>query len=221
MKTCVFCEYETPARELNRTEDGLVCDTCWDSHELIRNPDTELESAKAKFREFHAYESENSGPFDASLKIPERISCVGESVYVCYRSDKWGDKNQDYIHHNDCRCLHDREAHEDENGPCGKLTCACQTFKSNVKFCLAGGRGESVEVPAFIRKASKLTFLGKCLEYSFLKEDDELVQTKGGKGCELFCVPSGKALLIIKDKKKLVAIVWGGSLAVKDVGIVG
>ncbi len=241
MKTCSFCEYETPSRELNKTEDGLVCDSCMESHELIKNPDVEISPARLQkagdmFKTFHSREPKASGAFAPRLYIPSSMPFAGESVFVAYSSDKWGDGMQQYIHHHDCRCKHEREDHDDEGeGPCNKLLCNCRMFASNVSFFLAGGKGPKEKVPEYVLAAlhqggcrsdgcscaAPLTRLGRCLEFSYINLNGDVVEKKTGKSFELFCIPSGKALLIIENRSKLVAMVWGGKLNVKDVGIVG
>lgn len=211
------CPGDEPEMEYDADEDQWV---------KKKNPDApeppQLSKAVGKFEEFHKHSAKGYGPFSSNLKIPDTISFMGEAVYVAYNSNKWGEKAS-YIHHHDCgNCSHEREDHyDDEPYPCEKWGCNCKRFRSNVKFFMPSSGGQRVEVPSFIKSARTLTRLGKCLEFCYIGSDGNFKEHKSGSGYELFCIPSGKALLIIADKSRLVAMVWGGKLNVKDVGIVG
>lgn len=186
-------------------------------------PPRDVERAAERFETFTKREAETLHAFAPTLKIPASIAHVGEAVSVSYASNKWSGNTQNYIHHNDCHCGHEREAHEngelgEGDGPCNWL-CGCRRFKSNVKMYLTG-RGRGTAVPPWIQRVTTLTLLGRCLDFSYIDHKRNVVDRKA-PGCQLFCIPSGKALLIIEDKKRLVAMIWGGKLDVLDVGIVG
>ncbi len=79
----------------------------------------------------------------------------------------------------------------------------------------------SVNVPQRIYSVDTLTLLGKSLGFDYIDEDGDELETKVPQGSELYCIPSGKALLIIQNKNKIIAMMWGGKLRVEDVGICG
>lgn len=198
---------------------GLFDEDDWD----IDGPrPRDLARATSKFEEFHKRDPRKLGEFAKGFKLPATIGFAGEAVHVSYRSDKWGKGNVNYIHHSDCQCGHEREDHSDDGeGACDSLVCRCRKFKTNVRFYLASSRAMPTAIPAHVRSVQTLTRLGSCLDYSYIDHRGEIIEHRPGSGTELFCTPSGKALIIVQNKSKLVAMVWGGKLDVLDVGIVG
>jgi hypothetical protein len=75
-------------------------------------------------------------------------------------------------------------------------------------------------VPQYIHSPTALVLLGKCLGFGYTDYDGDDVDAEC-KGPELFSIPSGKALLVIEKRRKVVALIWGGKLRVEPRGIVG
>jgi len=128
---------------------------------------------------------------------------VGPALYVLYRSSKLDpftyavpDKPTDYIH-------------EHKNG---------------VKvYVVNDSDGPERKVPQKIQNIQKMAFLGKCLGFGYVDEDgDEVEATASGK-VELCAVPyrKGHALIVLENRRKVLALIWGGKLRVEPRGIVG
>lgn len=158
-----------------------------------------MSRAVKRYVDFHQHEPKRVGDFHRDLVIPDRMVCIGDAVNILYRSDK---KNPttgadegwiDYIH----------------------------DHKAGVRVHVPiNGYGKVAIVPASIRGASELTWLGHCLGFSFADDDGEH-EAKGTKPLpELYTTANGKALLVIQDKRKLLALIWGGRLGVEPRGIV-
>jgi hypothetical protein len=158
-------------------------------------------SAEKLYEEFHKYAPKEVKAFHASMKIPTRVALMGPAVHVMYRSAKCDpityvkpSKPIDYIHEHEARV---------------------KVYDSSVSSC------DVIRmVPKRIIKVPKLTMLGKCLGFAFLDENDSVVEATC-TNCDLFSIPSGKALLIIEKKKKVLVMIWGGKLDVEPRGIVG
>lgn len=162
------------------------------------NPDRE--KAIDKYVEFQRLTPNKVGEFAASFSIPTRMRKVGKAKWVTYRSDKIDPATErdpgkpiDYIHEHDAGvCLY---------VPDGDL---------------------DTDVPHFITDVRALTKLGSCLGFAFVDADGNEGEGKGKRPLpELYCIPSGKALLVIQDKREILAIMWGGILGVEGRGIVG
>lgn len=162
------------------------------------NPDRE--KAIDKYVEFQRLTPNKVGEFAASFLIPTRMRKVGKAKWVTYRSDKIDPATErdpgkpiDYIHEHDAGvCLY---------VPDGRL---------------------DTDVPHFITDVRALTKLGSCLGFAFVDADGNDGEGKGKRPLpELYCIPSGKALLVIQDKREILAIMWGGILGVEGRGIVG
>lgn len=159
--------------------------------------------AAERFAAFTEFTPDEIGEFGTNVQIPREVYDVGEADWVSYRSDKWGDGWHNYIHDHDPgvrTCLIQPPAH---------LPCRLRT------------------VPSFLRNAESFTMLGGCIGFGFcaadwMREswDEEFVYKKREK-VELYCTPNGRALLVIVNKRKLVAMMWGGKLDVENRGIVG
>lgn len=159
-----------------------------------------------KYRQFHAHEPRKIGEFHPDLVIPEGAACMGEAKQVLYRSDKLNPSTLedegwiDYFHDHDggvqlYRC--DRAAMTDPDADVRR-------------------------VPAWLRGARELTWLGHCLGFTYLEQATGRKRSARSTAPlpELFCVPSGKALLVIQGKRRLLALAWGGRLTVEARGIV-
>lgn len=161
----------------------------------------ERERAIAIYEGFHRYSPRRIGEFHRAFTIPSRCNKQGPSVDVLYRSAKVDPETlvkpkrpQDYIHEHDSHGVH--------------------TY-------IPRGPGELVETPDWIRKATALALLGQCLGYKF-RRDGKVVEARGQKPLpELYCTANGKALVVVQDKRDVLALVWGGKLIVEPRGIVG
>lgn len=160
-----------------------------------------MQQAIAKYVEFHQLEPNEIGEFPSSFRIPTEAGVAGPALFVLYRSGKRDpltrivpDKPVDYIH-------------EHEKG---------------VKLYLPDETEEPVKkVPQWITRIKSLTRLGDCLGFGFLQDGVE-IEAEGTKPLpELYTIPSGKALLVIQGKRKVLALIWGGKLRVESRGIVG
>jgi hypothetical protein len=163
-------------------------------------PNPDRAAAIEKYEEFSKFAPKKVGEFAASFKLPKRVRCVGEAKSVLYRSDKVDPasgrdpgRGIDYIH-------------EHEGG---------------VNLYVCSGDLDT-DVPDRITKVTALTKLGTCLGYDFTYKGGEKGEAKAKRPMpELYCTPDGKCLLVIQDKKTVLAMMWGGSLGVEDRGIVG
>ena len=157
-------------------------------------PPRDLSRGLKKYFEFQQLDPKDTGYFNSRMRIPASIYLAGPAVQTMYRSSKWGDGSHDYYHDHD----------------------------AGVRVGIAGDAvGPIVRVPKFIRDASTLVLLGKCLQFTYLDADDEQIDVKArGTLPELYCIPSGKALIVVQGKSRLLAIIWGGRLGVEERGIV-
>lgn len=162
---------------------------------------SDRDEAIAIYEGFHRFSPRREGEFHPSFKMPSRVNKQGRAIDVLYRSDKTDPETlrkprraQDYIHEHDSRGVH--------------------TY-------LTRGPGETVETPTWIRDVQALCLLGLCLGFKF-ERDGKSVEAKGKKPLpELYCTPNGKCLVIVQDKRDVLALVWGGKLDVEPRGIVG
>lgn len=155
--------------------------------------------AEKLFEDFHKYEPRVIGAFPSTFFIPESMEFAGPAIHVLYRSAKLDpvtyvrpDKPIDYIH-------------EHEAG---------------VKVYLLDCGGPERSVPRYIHSVGELTRLGKCLGFAYIDDEGDEVEATC-TNCDLYAIPSGKALLIIEKKKKVLCMIWGGKLNVEPRGIVG
>lgn len=159
-----------------------------------------IKNAVNKYVEFHQFEPTDIGEFSDSFSIPTKARYAGEALFVLYRSGKKDPLTlmtpidpRDYIHE-----------HED-----------------GVKLYRLD-RVSPSRVPNWIHEATALTLLGKCLGFAYTDKDGEEIEARGTDPLpELYCIPSGKALLVVEDKSRVVALLWGGKLRVESRGIVG
>lgn len=157
-------------------------------------------AAKEKFEEFHRkrptrfYEGKTS-------PIPARVRELGTAKFVLYRSSKKDPetgravpKPVNYIHEHDAgvRC-----------------------------YSPARGGQATIDVPAFLRDAEALVLLGKCLGFGFRDKSGDRDAEAIKPLPDLYATPCGKALLVIQDRREVLAMVWGGALGVEARGIVG
>lgn len=160
------------------------------------------------FRLFHSRDWRGEGDFHKDLMIPGFIYRVGDAVNTDYESDKLNPEtgeDEGWIPY-----THEHDAGVGVYMPRGEL-----------KLTEEEAEADRVTVPAWIRNTDQMTWLGRCLGFRFREEGGRVVEAKGTKPLpELYASPSGKALFVIQNKRRLIAIIWGGSLAVERRGIV-
>lgn len=154
--------------------------------------------AKEKFEEFHRYEPHKI--FSAKTPMPTRVRELGASLFVLYESKK-NDPDTGLPVKDAIRYIHEHDS----------AGVATYTPVSS------GG----VEVPAWIRETTSVVRLGKCLGYAWTDDKGKERETKIRPTPELYTTPCGRALLVIQDRREVIAMVWGGALGVESRGIVG
>lgn len=162
------------------------------------NPDRER--AVEKYEEFNRYEPKKVGDFPGSFKIPARVHRVGDAKWVTYRSGKVDPaslrlpkKAVDYIHEHD----------------------------AGVSLYVPTGELDT-DVPSWLTDCHALVKLGTCLGYGFVHESGAESEGQARSPYpELYTTPDGHALVVVQDKQKILAMMWGGSLGVEGRGIVG
>ena len=176
----------------------------------MRNPGRRwaerAEEAVAKYREFHRFAPTVIGEFESGFRIPRRARLAGSSKWVTYRSGKVDPatlrlprKPVDYIHEHDAGVT--------------TYVMPAPDFEPT---------GKETEVPSFIVEAAALTRLGENLGFCFITpEGDEKVAEGADPLPELYTTPCGKGLVVIQDKREVLAMMWGGALGVFARGIDG
>lgn len=160
-----------------------------------------MSRAIKKYLDFHQQEPVKVGTM--SVTIPASAFLVGTATDVLYRSDKLNPTTLedegwiDYIHE------HDRGVN------------VYRTDRGAIEL------GPERSVPAWLVRTTELVWLGFCLGFSYTSKDGGHVDAKGTKPLpELWTTPNGKALLVIQNKRTLIAMMWGGRLGVEPRGIV-
>jgi len=169
----------------------------------VKNPSGSLESAYARartlYRKFHKFDVR--GEKLINLKIPAEVFYVGEAKQVLYRSDKLNPttlEDEGFIDY-----FHDHEG--------------------GVKMLLPKGEGRRVSVPQRVQNATALVVLGKCLGFTFEDTEGGVVDAKGKKPLPELCAlaPNGSVLLVVQNRRTVLAMMWGGKLSVRPEGITG
>lgn len=159
-----------------------------------------IDSAIKKYIEFHQFEPTNIEEFDCD--IPRFAYEAGNALFVLYRSGKKDPvtlitpvEPVDYIHEHDS---------------------GVKVYRTDEEV------GPDRSVPKRISDVEAITKLGDCLGFAYLDpEGVEVVAECSAPLPELYCTPSGKALLVIENKENVAALIWGGKLRVEPRGIVG
>jgi len=161
----------------------------------------DIDRAKRLYKTFHQFEPIKVGEFHRDFKIPRRAMRVGRAHTMYYTSDKLNpETGKDegpikYFH---------------EHGP--------SVF---VHFLDMRGIGIIKPVPPRIYTAKSLVLIGQCDGFDYEDEDGGMRKARGvGRKPEWYCIPSGKALLVVQDKRKVLALVWGGKLRIEWRGVV-
>lgn len=158
--------------------------------------------AQKLFEEFHQFEPTKVGNFSRGFRIPREALYVGEAKTMFYTSNKLNPET-----HEDEGCIAYFHEHEGD-------------VRMHVLDESRDGRWR--KVPKWIWGVKALTKLGTCDGFEYIDFGGETKKAKStGRKPEWYCVPSGKALLVIQDKRSVLAIVWGGSLNVEPRGVVG
>jgi hypothetical protein len=149
------------------------------------------EDAIKRFEAFHQFPARKVGELGCTM--PKRCTYIGPGIWVAYRSDKWTKKKENYIHHH---------------------AIGVNTYICDPDF------PEDTNVPASVLACDHLVFLGQCLGVAFKRDGEEQEIAPAGKD-ELFCTPSGNCLVIVRNRKQVIALSWGGTLRVDPEGIKG
>lgn len=158
------------------------------------------EAAAEKYEEFHRYPPKKIGEFASGFSIPKTVVTGGKALWITYRSGKVDPATLrkprspvDYIHE----------------------------FNAGVVAYLATGTGKRVSVPREVRDVEALTKLGTNLGFCFEDGDEEVEAVSTRPMPELYATPDGKCLLVVQDKRRVIAMFWGGALGVFARGIDG
>lgn len=195
-------------------------------------------TAVRKYTEFQAKDPRKA-VYGASICIPTHLYLAGSAEWVFYASRKWGSELNYYMHEHgwgvktylpglkgaervevpqrfrDVECttkcggFHGDCADEDHGLV---LLGQCRGGPAKMPFKLS-------EVKSFVGQEANT---GEGLGFIYTYDDGSI----GGAMVDspypdLYCTPDGKCLLVIENHKKIRAMIWGGSMCVKDVGIVG
>jgi hypothetical protein len=161
-----------------------------------------LTRAQKLYKTFHQFKPRRIGEFAQGFHIPDEVVRVGTAKVMYYTSDKLNP-----------------ETGEDEG-----LIKYFHDHKKSVDLYLPDEifPGEWCKVPHWIRNAQALTKLGTCDGYDFIDLDGKQHRAEAtGRKPEWYTLPSGKALFVIQDKRKVLAMAWGGELRVEWRGVVG
>ncbi len=186
-----------------------------------KNPDDspdedEREQAATLYERFHRYPPIEIGDFDRDFMIPVRMLRLGPALWTTYRSAKVDPatlkkpkKPVNYIHEHDAGVEAYVTIEEGaENGWSGT-----DSPYDDVT--------DAVDVPLEFQRAKALVKLGESLGYKFRIGDDEIEAEAEDPLPELYATPDGKCLLVIQDKRDVLAMIWGGALGVFPRGIDG
>ena len=135
------------------------------------------------------------------MTMPRFCIKAGKALHVLYRSSKIDPETgkpprggaQNYIHKHDAGVMIYEPAERGESG---------------------------VTTPKMLLEIDTLVYLGQCLGVGF-EDDGEEYEIDWSRGVDLFAIPSGKALVIVRAKREILCLVWGGGLGVEPRGIVG
>ena len=161
-----------------------------------------LSRAEKLYETFHSFEARDVGNFARGFRIPRKAYDVGDAKVMYYSSDKLNPTTG-----------------EDEG-----TVQYYHDHKKGVRMCLVDDDrgGDPVKVPKYIWGTQALVKLGDCDGFDYEDHDGKLCSAKStGRKPEWYCIPSGKALLVIQDKRDVIAIAWGGKLRVEWRGVVG
>ena len=162
------------------------------------------------YRTFHSKDHRSVGPFAASLVIPSTAFLLGKSVHVLYRSHKIDPGTGDDPGHGTIDYIHEHDS------------VGVRTYSP--RRPRARREASEIEVPDSITEATWFVLLGKCLGIAYKPgrgRDTIELENRGKLVDELYATPDGKALIVVRDKRELLYLIWGGGLDVRAEGIVG
>lgn len=163
-----------------------------------RNPaidQDDVDAAQAKYVEFHRYDPRRLEEL-GNLEIPARVRKLGAAKHVLYRSAKV-DPSTLRKPKRPVSYIHEHDAGVNAYATDGEL---------------------DTDVPREFTSVTALVKLGKCLGFA-LRDGTEAEGTNPLP--DLACTPDGKCLLVIQDKRQVLAMMWGGALGVFARGIDG
>lgn len=163
------------------------------------------------YETFHQFEPHKIKDFHPSFQIPDTVYHVGEAIEMFYYSDKLNPEtgeDEGWIGY----------FHEHEGG--------VQIYLTDPKC-----GGDPTDVPYFIKELNDgladdvftgLSRIGDCEGWIWKDLEGKKREAEGTDPLpEWYAIPSGRALLVIQSKRKVLAILWGGTLDVEDRGVVG
>lgn len=193
----------TPEEAMATVHEGGVFYELYERSSTKKNPSSphSLRKAERLYETFHQFEPTDVGEFHKGFKIPREATYVGEAKTMYYTSDKLNPETGEDEGH--VRYFHPHEG--------------------GVRMYVTDDSpGETRNVPPWIYKTEALVLIGQCDGFEYKDFDGVMQEAKAtGRKPEWFCIPSGKALLIIQDRRRVLAIVWGGKLNVEWRGVVG
>lgn len=167
------------------------------------------EAAVAKFREFHRYEPKKVTDFPRGFKIPTEMVCVGPAKHTMYRSGKVDPSTLkkpkrpiDYIHQHDAGVKY-YMAPDDED-------------LDELEI-----ESDHVAIPRSFAQAEALVKLGESIGGAFEVDGEQVDFEAVSPLPELYCTTDGKCLLVIQDRREVLAMIYGGALGVFGRGIDG
>jgi len=155
----------------------------------------DADAAVDKYKEFHRYDPRRLEDI-GELKMPRRVRKLGAAKHVMYRSAKV-----------------DPETLKKPR----RAVDYIHEFGAGVECCSTDGAADT-DVPKKFYEATALVSLGKCLGFE-LRDGTEAEGTDPLP--DLACTPDGHCLFVIQGKRKVLVMMWGGSLGVFARGIDG
>jgi len=151
-----------------------------------------------KYREFNSFDPKRT-IYVPEFEMPTRARLLGDATFMNYRSMKVipdnGVKPRSWTYY----------THDHDPG--------------TYIYALDGEL--DTEVPSFIIRTDALALLGQCVKFGWKNNDGKGEGNAVAPYPELYATPCGRALLVVQNKRKVLALTWGGNLAVEDRGIVG
>lgn len=202
-----------------------------------RNPDApDFDKALRKYVEFNQLEPRKI--LKSTDEIPEAVHLGGDAQFVSYRSDKWTGEHENYMHNHNGgvkvyltrpRDVLKSNGHLDRQV---EVPSSIRHAKALVRlgYCLGigyvGPDGVRVEALGYKQRAGDRGFA----DFWDVRDPESVEVVEGSPidvatkdlQTDLYCTPTGNALIVIDRKTKLVQmLIWGGWLDVLDKGIVG
>ena len=162
----------------------------------------DLQRAEKMFETFNGFDPTDVGEFHQSFSIPREAYYRGTAKTMFYSSDKLNPisgEDEGMIQY-----FHDP-----------KVGVRLYTMSEHDDLDVRN-------IPKWIHGVNALVRLGDCDGFEYEDFTGKLIKASATKRKpEWYCIPSGKALLAVQDKRDVLAIVWGGTLSVEWRGVVG